>query len=245
VKKTRAAVLALWLCAAQSQAVEAIPALAFSGLQPGGQLPSEWRMVTSPKIRDHTRYSLVADGPATVLRAESDRSMSSLARTLDVDPDRYPRLRWRWKIENLVAKSDIRSKTGDDFPVRLYVFFDFDVRKLAFSQRVKVRLARLLYGEEIPLAALCYVWATRDSVGSSAWNAFTDRVRMIVARSGPESLGRWVEIERNVSEDYRAAFGEAPPRITGVAVASDTDNTGERAVSYFGDAEFLPAAPGK
>jgi len=38
---------------------------------------------------------------------------------------------------------------------------------------------------------------------------------MIVVRSGTADLGRWVRERRNVYEDYRRAFGEAPPPIPG------------------------------
>jgi len=241
--KGRAALAALALCALSAHAAGGIPALEFSAFKAGDPLPEDWRLVTSPGIPRHTRYTLVSDRSVTVLRAESEGAMSSLARRLDVDPARHPWLRWRWKVENLLEKSDMHTKAGDDFPARLYVFFDFDIGRLPFAERLKIRVARMLYGEEIPLAALCYVWARQHPADSSAWNAYTRRVRMIVAQSGAGALGQWVQIERNVAQDYRAAFGEAPPRITGVAVATDTDNTGERALAYYGDAEFL-AAPG-
>jgi hypothetical protein len=35
--------------------------------------------------------------------------------------------------------------------------------------------------------------------------------------------------------DYRDAFGETPPRIVGVAIMSDADNTGERATAWYRD----------
>jgi hypothetical protein len=38
--------------------------------------------------------------------------------------------------------------------------------------------------------------------------------------------------------DYRAAFGEDPPPINGVAIMTDTDNTGESATAYYGDIVF-------
>lgn len=241
--RARIAVFALALLALPAYAVERVPALEFSVLEAGDPLPGDWRLVTSPRIPRHTRYALVSEQSVTVLRAQSEGSMSSLARRLEVDPARYPWLRWRWKVENLVEKSNMHTREGDDFPARLYVFFDFDIGRLPFAQRLKIRVARMLYGEEIPLAALCYVWATHHPAGASAWNAYTGRVRMIVVKSGPEALGQWVQIERNVAQDYFAAFGEAPARVTGIAVASDTDNTGESVRAYYGDAEFL-AAPG-
>jgi Protein of unknown function (DUF3047) len=41
--------------------------------------------------------------------------------------------------------------------------------------------------------------------------------------------------ERNVLDDYRRAFGEEPPPIAGVAVMTDTDDTGASATAWFGD----------
>jgi hypothetical protein len=41
-----------------------------------------------------------------------------------------------------------------------------------------------------------------------------------------------------VAADFRAAFGVDPPAITGVAVGNDTDNTGERMTTWFGDIGF-------
>jgi hypothetical protein len=47
--------------------------------------------------------------------------------------------------------------------------------------------------------------------------------------------------ERNIDEDYRKAFGGEPPMINGVAIMTDTDNTKESAVAYFGDIVFKKA----
>lgn len=40
------------------------------------------------------------------------------------------------------------------------------------------------------------------------------------------------------ADDFRAAFGEDPGQVTGVAVATDTDNTGESATAFYGDIRF-------
>ena len=48
----------------------------------------------------------------------------------------------------------------------------------------------------------------------------------------------WKEEERNVFEDYIKAFGEIPSLISGVAIMTDSDNTGESAVSFYGDIYF-------
>lgn len=238
--------LALALSVPAALAAEApMPVAVFSGLTPGSALPTEWREVTLPRIPRKTQYTLALSEGRTALRAEADRSMSSLARSIEVDPRAHPRLRWQWRVENLIAGSDLSSKDRDDFPARLYVLFDYDLRKLPLLQRTRLRIARALYGPDLPLAALCYVWATREPAGTSAWNAYTDRVRMIVVESGPARIGRWQTFERNVADDFRDAFGEEPPNVSGVALATDTDNTGERAVAWYGDIEFLPQSAGR
>ena len=99
--------------------------------------------------------------------------------------------------------------------------------------------ARSLSGENLPSATLCYVWDNRQPVGKIFDNAYTSFVAMVVASSGDAQVGQWVSLQRNVSEDYRRAFNTDPPRIIGVAVSVDTDNTGEATTSYFGDIEFV------
>jgi hypothetical protein len=85
------------------------------------------------------------------------------------------------------------------------------------------------------------VWDTRAAVGTVAPNAYTNRVRMIVLESGPARLGQWVEERRNVYDDYVKAFGSTPPPVSGVAIMTDTDDTGESAVAWYGDITLEPA----
>ena len=215
----------------------------FSALRAGDPLPA-W---LAPHVFDHqprrTQFSLAEDEGRVALRAEARASASGLVREIRVDPGTHPILAWRWKVLNLIVKSDLTTKQGDDFPARLYVTFDLDLDSLAAGVRLKLRMGRLLFGPKLPLAALCYVWDTRAPVGTIVPNAYTDRVRMVVVESGPARLGRWVDYERDVAADYRKAFAAEPDAVNGVVFSSDTDNTGENAVALFGDVEFRPRPP--
>ena len=51
--------------------------------------------------------------------------------------------------------------------------------------------------------------------------------------------GHWVIERRDVREDFRAAFGELAGRLKSIALASDTDNTGETAHAGFADFRFV------
>jgi Protein of unknown function (DUF3047) len=56
-------------------------------------------------------------------------------------------------------------------------------------------------------------------------------------RSG--SPGRWASESRDLDADFRAAFGaqwrKPTPRVTGIAIGNDTDQTGETVTAWFGD----------
>jgi hypothetical protein len=42
----------------------------------------------------------------------------------------------------------------------------------------------------------------------------------------------WVEEDVNIVRDYREAFGSEPPPVASLAIMNDSDDTGERAVSF-------------
>ena len=236
----RALLIGLLLALVAAPAAGQLEVGKFSAATPGTALPEGWKPLTFPKVPRHTSYELVKDGEAVVLKARSDASASGLTREIRIDPREYPIVRWRWKIDNLLAKSDLTRKEGDDYPARLYITFEYQPDKVGFSRRTQYRLGRLLFGD-IPIAALNYVWDGKAAAGTFADNAYTDFAKMIVVRSGAQSVGTWVEEERNVYEDYRKAFGEEPPPIKGVAIMTDTDNTGESATAYYGDIVFQRA----
>ena len=55
---------------------------------------------------------------------------------------------------------------------------------------------------------------------------------------GSAKVNQWANEEQNIYEDYKKAFGEEPPMISGVAIMTDTDNTGESTTAYYGDIVF-------
>lgn len=203
----------------------------FSGMAPGEVAPP-WRLQT---IRGRPAASFrIVDRSGGVVEAVASGSVASLIHPVDVDPATAPVLTWRWRIGDAVEGSDLYRRSGDDFPARVYVLFDYDVARLPFAQRWKLRLARLIYGHQVPGAALCYVPAARVARETIAPNAYTGRVRMLVVDDATR-VGEWRTFERNVVRDFLAAFGEPAPRIVAIAIAIDTDDTGETARAWFGD----------
>jgi hypothetical protein len=243
----RAAAATLALCAScltqLSAAADTISVGAFSSQAPNAPLPAPWQPLHFKHIPRHSRYEFVSRDGATVLEARAENSASGVARPLDIDPKKYPILRWRWKIANLIETSDPHRKSGDDYPARLYITFRSDPSDTGALDRAWSALGRALYGVEPPFAGINYIWERALPQGTILPNAHTDRVRMIVVESGRGQVGQWVAEERNVYEDYRRAFGAEPPMISGLALMTDTDDTGESATAWYGDISFGRAQP--
>jgi hypothetical protein len=215
------------------------PVSPFSQAAPGAAPPAPWQHQELPRVRRQNRFDLVDDDGVTVLRVHSHAAASTLVHPLDVDPARLPILEWRWRVSNVVQASDFTHKDGDDYAARVYVLFDYPVARLRFADRVKIALARTLHGAALPSAAIAYVWGTAQPIGATGPNPYTDRVQMIVVESGNARVGEWVALRRDVAADFEAVFGEPAPRIVGIAVSADTDNTGEAVTSWFGDLRLL------
>lgn len=231
------------LLALAGTAVSAQQVAPFSAMAPGGPITGWQPLKPAPKAAD-TLYSLVSNAGTTVLNADARHAMSGLIHTVRADIRRRPLLRWRWKIAAPLNSADMTRKSGDDYAARIYVLFDYPVEKLSLSTRAKLKFAEALYGQKIPTAALNYVWDNRHAIGTIQPNAYTDRARMIVLESGAAAAGEWVTETRDLAADFRAAFGEDAPDVVAIALATDTDNTGESAVAWYGDIEFLPADAG-
>ena len=230
--------LALLAGTLQAESPSTVYVGTFSRAQAGGAHPDSWKPLTFEKIQKHTEYSLVEDDGTVVLKAVSDGSSSGLTREVTIDPRLYPIVEWRWKIENVLNNGDVTTKEGDDYPARLYITFAYDGSKVGFFEKAQYEVARLIYGQYPPTGAINYIWESKSPVGTMVPNPYTDRVQMIVIESGNEKVGQWVRESRNIHEDYQKAFGGDPPLISGVAVMTDTDNTRESAVAYYGDVVF-------
>jgi hypothetical protein len=219
-------------------AAEQLPVGVFSQASPGGELPEGWKPLKFQNIEKMTRYSLVRDGDQVVVKAVSEASASGLIREVKIDPKEFPVLQWRWKVGNILKKGNVKSKEGDDYPARIYITFEYDPKKLNFFEKTKYNTYRILYGQYPPLRAINYIWESTAPKGTAVPNPYASRVLMIVVESGPEKLDQWVSEERNVLEDYKKFFGEDPPMISGVALMTDTDNTSEAAIAFYGDIFF-------
>ena len=235
MRRGACAALLLGACACLAAAPEAITP--FSKAAAAGVLPAPWAMQGVPRV-PLPEIALVDSDNGVVLRSHARAAAGAAIHPLHAEAEGAT-LAWRWKIDRVVSAADMEMRSGDDFAARVYVFFDVPLESLPFAERWKVRLARLLHGDRLPTAAICYVWDNRHAPGSTRWSPYSDRVRMVVLESGTASTGTWVDERRDMAADFRAAFGGEwrgrLPAISGVAAGNDTDQTGEEATAWFSD----------
>lgn len=233
-----------WTGLVHADSPDSVKAGMFSSARPGEGLPDGWQPLTFSRIDRHTRYSLVQEGGSVVVRAVSDRAASGLTRAIEIDPAAYPVIQWRWKVNNVLQHGDVTSRDGDDYPARIYISFAYDPDRAGYLERLQHKAAQLIQGQDVPYRAISYIWDSNSPAGTMIANAYTDRVMMFVVQSGAAQSQQWVTERRNVYADYKQAFGEEPTRISGVAIMTDTDNTRESAVAWYGDIIFMRSQAG-
>ncbi len=174
-------------------------------------LASGWE---TKSFAGQTHYTAEHNDKQFSIKATSTAAASGLFHKIDYDPKEQPILRWSWKIDHTLAKGDERTKAGDDYAARVYVVFP-----------------SILFWKT---KALNYIWANKLPKGEALPNAFTANAIMIAVESGNEHAGQWLNEERNIQADFKKYFKTEPPRVGGIAIMTDTDNTGESAIAWYG-----------
>jgi Protein of unknown function (DUF3047) len=202
-------------------------------------LPPSWQVIQLEKNVHPTQYRPLYWDGVHAIESQANRSMTLLGRKVDVDLTATPVLCWRWRVEDILKKADMKRRQGDDYAARVYIAFALPSEALSFADKAALSLARALFGDRVPDAAINYVWDNRHAVDTRLPNAYTDRAQMIVRRTGSNDLGRWVTERVDVRDDVTRTFGSDKAKPILVAIASDTDNTGEKVRAGFADLHFV------
>lgn len=213
----------------------------FSQMEPGWALSQGWQRVSMAAAYDTTSYKLVRSEQGIVLRARSNTGASGVGTRARIDLSTHPIMEWQWKVEDIVHKGKAGVKGRHDFPARIYISFDYD--GLSLFNRLKLTALRALGFEAVPRRSLSYAWSNRVPRDTVVRSPYVEWLRQIAVRSGSTHVGTWVTERRNVRADYRRVFGEDPPPVTGIALMTNTEHTGEPVTSYYGDIVFRRTTP--
>jgi hypothetical protein len=160
-------------------------------------------------------FSIVKEGAIHALHLRSNETSYALQKPVDVDPQKYPVLSWKWKVTELPEGGDFRRSKTDDQAAQLFV---------AFSDR----------------KVIAYIWdssAPRGLMEDACALPFVS-IKAIVVRSGPGETGKWITETRNTNEDYIKLFGGEPPKIGGVRIQINSQHTESSGESFFADVVF-------
>jgi len=202
-----------------------------------------WRHLYLPQVHRHTTYTIESKEGDRCLKTESNASASALVYKGEFDVYEYPKARWCWRVDNVYQKGDPGKKSGDDYPIRIQIVFKYDPEKATRVKRIEYALAKKAYGEYPPAASLSYVWASRQDQKTIMTSPFSDTIRLVALEKGPRLCNIWREEEVDIVRDYREAFGTDPPHTAGIVIMNDSDNTGERSVSYLRFIEIFRDMP--
>jgi hypothetical protein len=198
-----------------------------------------WSTVAIDPKLPLTRYTVVQSEGITAIAAHADHSQALFVRDVDVALGQTPILCWRWRVAGVIAGADIRTRKGDDQAARILVGLRLPRETMSYGTRLKLSLGRTRFGTLLPDGALNYVWDNKAAMGTILPNAYTDRARMVVLQSGNAQAGKWVAERRDLLADMQREFGTSAGRMTLIALATDTDNTGGIADAAYADLHLV------
>lgn len=202
---------------------------------------TRWRHLAFPgKTPTQFHYSFLDGRDAMAASAVSSASM--LRTNVRVEPAELGRIRFSWKVPQLITGADLAARDADDSPVRVMLIFEGDRSRFSSRDVLLSELLRTLTGEEMPYATLMYGWCSQGERGRLIANPRTARVRTLAMESGPGRLNQWLDYERDIEADYRRAFGEKPGALVGIGIMTDSDNTRSSARAWYGPVRLAPRA---
>lgn len=144
-------------------------------------------------------------------RFSTDNSASMLFRHTDIPLAEFPMLNWQWLIETQISSAvDETTGEGDDSAARLFISFD-------------------IQGEEPRRMEL--IWARQLKAGQIKT---THGFNHYVVRGADDALGEWQNESVNLQDIYAMFWSDEKPAVVKyIAFFCDSDDTGEKTVSYF------------
>jgi len=158
----------------------------------------------------------------SVLTVKCDRSTGCIAIAVkNVDLNKTPVMRWRWRVMSYPQGADGRLKNKDDQPIAIYLA----MKDGAFSQ-----------------TSLAYRWeglTPKDYVGKTKYAGILT-VNYIVMRNQESKAGEWITETRNVAEDFKKYCGKIPTEFA-VSINGNSQYTKSNTVAEIDFIEFIPA----
>lgn len=182
-------------------------------------LPAGWNHVMF-KLHGPMDISFAKKEGLDAIRLSTENSASMLFRQVDFSLDEYPTLSWHWLIEkNIDVIYDETTAGGDDHPARIYMTFE--------NIEGKRRSMQLVWaGQQLNTGDYKQLSYLFDLIGPYTHYVVRDR---------SDEIGVWYHERINLQEIYENGIGDTTAvRLVEIALFSDTDQTDNSSVVYFG-----------
>ena len=222
---------------ASAQQPPEIPA--FSKMTPGAP-PQGWKPFQLAATKKSTEYTLVNEDGVVALRAVAHGAASAMEFKTTFDPHKFPMISFKWEVHQGIPSANNADVNKEDSPVRVMIGFDGDTSKLGLKDKFASSLAQTASGQALPYATLMYIWGNKVPLDSITVSGRTSRIRMLAVNVDDKGIGKWQSHTRNMVEDFKRAFGEEPGNVISIQLLTDTDNTGEDCMAFYGDISVGP-----
>ena len=186
--------------------------------------PAQWKLDAIKPGVAPTSFYVVKDNDlkSNKLVVEADKASGGLVcnPSKEVDLNKTPILRWRWRVKNLPPGGDGRRPDKDDQAVAIYIGFNDWVRKKSVSYR---------YEAETPAG----------ETGQVNYAAGLVNVKWYCLRNKNDATDKWYTEERNVAEDLKKTYGVIPKEFA-LSVCANSQYTKSHTVAELDYLEFVP-----
>lgn len=176
------------------------------------------RMLSTAKRVDFVGANALTIEPGPTepcLRSTPGRSASGLYQRVSITGDALRNVRWTWRVDRLQQAADVRSLSTED--VGALVMFVFGTPSIMHR--------------DVP--TLAYVWTATPVTNGAFLRSRRFRSLIYIQLRGQAEVGRWQKENRNVANDFRAAFDRGPGDLRYVAIFNDNDQTDEATSALF------------
>jgi hypothetical protein len=194
-----------------------------------GPLPSGWEVKATKWGVNKTCFELkhrpegkkISSVVLGVLKIFADEATGALfcAPSKLVDLNKTPILRWRWRVHSFPKGGDGRKQERDDQAIVIYVGAnDWMIKK-----------------------SIAYRWETETPKGHSGNISYAGgavKVKWFCLRNRKSGKKKWLVEERNIAEDFKAAFGFVPKDFV-VSIGANSQHTKSESLAYLDFIEFV------
>ncbi|PHX89706.1 MAG: hypothetical protein CK535_00320 [Pelagibacteraceae bacterium] len=179
----------------------------------------EFETLKVKKIKGETLWSLGSNENGNFIRSEAEGVGSFLAKETFVDLNKTPFLNITWKVEKNLPGIVENSKKSHDYAARILVAIK--TGSTALSNR-----------------AMNYVFSSNNNINDSWQSPFTKKSVDYILSTTKLNFNEWVTVKVNVKQHFKKFYNLDIDKIDAIALMTDTDNTGLKAIAYFQNIYF-------